>query len=87
MIYEELYEISFNGIGKSDQDKTRVMPIKYQCQPDKRKTSDATERSYIRKKINSQIKEYKKDLEKKTVATKQTKLANTFYGSSGKYFF
>ncbi|XP_047542879.1 zinc finger protein 655-like isoform X2 [Vanessa atalanta] len=64
--------------------KPGCMPTRYHCQPDRRKrTSDGPDRLYILKKQRKTlIKECEKDLEERTVATKQVELGETSPGRS-----
>ncbi|XP_061724443.1 uncharacterized protein LOC133530526 isoform X3 [Cydia pomonella] len=65
--------------------KPGCIPTRYQCQPDRIRTSDAIERSYILKKLSKTIiKECEKFVEDKILAMKQVELGETSSGSYGK---
>ncbi|GBP36820.1 hypothetical protein EVAR_28161_1 [Eumeta japonica] len=65
--------------------KPACMPSKFQCQPDRRKrTFNATKRPYILKKQRlTLIKECEKDLEERSVTTKQVEVGESSSGISG----
>ncbi|GBP40402.1 hypothetical protein EVAR_25254_1 [Eumeta japonica] len=64
--------------------KPACMPSKFQCQPDRRKrTFNATKRPYILKKQRlTLIKECEKDLEERSVTTKQVEVGESSSGIS-----
>ncbi|GBP97403.1 hypothetical protein EVAR_93014_1 [Eumeta japonica] len=66
--------------------KPACMPSKFQCQPDRRKrTFNATKRPYILKKRRlTLIKECEKDLEERSVTTKQVEVGESSSGISVK---